>query len=44
MLVDWKKGEELVLKANPHYHEKGLPRTAELRIRYIPDDNSPGEE
>jgi peptide/nickel transport system substrate-binding protein len=40
MLVDWKKGEELVMKANPHYHEKGLPRTPELRIRYIPDDNS----
>lgn len=40
MLVEWKKGEELVMKANPHYHEKGIPRTPELRIRYIPDDNS----
>jgi len=40
MLVEWKKGEELVMKANPHYHEKGLPRTPELRIRYIPDDAS----
>jgi peptide/nickel transport system substrate-binding protein len=40
MLVDWKKGEELVMKANPHYYEKGLPKTGELRIRYIPDDNS----
>jgi peptide/nickel transport system substrate-binding protein len=40
MLVDWKKGEELVMKANPHYYEKGIPKTAELRIRYIPDDNS----
>ena len=40
MLAGWRKGEELVLKANPHYHEKGLPRTAELRLRYIPDDNS----
>ena len=40
MLVDWKKGEELVMKANPHYYEKGVPRTPELRIRYIPDDNS----
>ena len=38
MLAEWKKGEELVLKANPHYHEKGLPKTPELRIRYIPDD------
>jgi peptide/nickel transport system substrate-binding protein len=40
MLVEWKKGEELVMKANPHYHEKGVPKTQELRIRYIPDDNS----
>jgi peptide/nickel transport system substrate-binding protein len=40
MLTEWKKGEELVMKANPHYYEKGLPRTPELRIRYIPDDNS----
>jgi peptide/nickel transport system substrate-binding protein len=40
MLAEWKKGEELVMKANPYYHEKGLPRTPELRIRYIPDDNS----
>jgi len=38
MLAEWKKGEELVLKGNPHYHEKGLPKTPELRIRYIPDD------
>jgi peptide/nickel transport system substrate-binding protein len=40
MLTDWKKGEELVLKANPHYYEKGFPKSQELRIRYIPDDNS----
>ena len=40
MLVDWKKGEELVMKANPHYYEKGFPKTQELRLRYIPDDNA----
>jgi len=40
MLVEWKKGEELVMRANPYYYEKGLPKTPELRIRYIPDDNS----
>jgi peptide/nickel transport system substrate-binding protein len=39
-LVEWKKSEELVMRANTHYHEKGLPRTPELRLRYIPDDNS----
>lgn len=40
MLSEWKKGEELIMRANPNYHEKGLPKTPELRIRYIPDDNS----
>ena len=40
MLVEWKKGEELVLKANPYYYEKGYPKTQELRIKYIPDDNA----
>jgi peptide/nickel transport system substrate-binding protein len=40
MLAEWKKGEELLMRANTHYHEKGLPKTPELRIRYIPDDNS----
>jgi peptide/nickel transport system substrate-binding protein len=39
-LVEWKKSEELVMRANTHYHEKGLPKTPELRLRYIPDDNS----
>jgi peptide/nickel transport system substrate-binding protein len=40
MLTEWKKGEELVMKANPYYYEKGRPRTAELDIRYVPDDNN----
>jgi len=40
MLVEWRKGEEIVMKANPYYYEKGLPRTPELHLRYIPDDNS----
>lgn len=40
MLAEWKKGEELVMKANPNYFEKGLPRTPELHLRYIPDDNA----
>ena len=39
MLVEWKKGDDLVMKANPYYHERGLPRTRELRIRYIRDDD-----
>ena len=30
MLADWKKGEELIMKPNPHYYEKGLPKASEL--------------
>ncbi len=40
MMVEWKKGEEIVMKANPNYHEQGFPKTAELRLKYIPDDNA----
>ncbi len=40
MLAEWRKGEVLIMKANPYYHEKGAPKTPELHIRYIPDDNS----
>jgi peptide/nickel transport system substrate-binding protein len=40
MLTEWKKGELLIMKPNPHYHEKGVPKTQELHLRYIPDDNS----
>jgi len=40
MLVDWKKGEQLTMRANPHYYGKGKPRTPELRLIYIPDDNT----
>jgi len=40
MLVDWKKGEQLTMRANPHYYGRGLPKTPELRLIYIPDDNT----
>ncbi len=35
----WKKGETIVLKANPYYW-KGKPDVSEVRIEYIPDDNT----
>jgi peptide/nickel transport system substrate-binding protein len=38
-LGEWRKGDELIMKANPYYHERGRPRTPELRIRYIRDDD-----
>jgi len=35
----WKKGETIVLKRNPYYW-KGTPAVDEIRIEYIPDDNT----
>ncbi len=35
----WKKGEVIVLKRNPYYW-KGTPAVDEVRIEYIPDDNT----
>jgi len=40
MLTTWKKGDEIDMQANPYYYEKGRPRTRELHIRYVPDDNA----
>lgn len=39
LLDGWKKGEPLVLKRNPNYW-KGQPSVDEVRIEYVPDDNS----
>ncbi|MBI5879745.1 MAG: ABC transporter substrate-binding protein [Chloroflexi bacterium] len=35
----WKKGDPIVLKRNPNYW-KGKPAIDEVRIEYIPDDNT----
>lgn len=35
----WKKGDPIVLKRNPNYW-KGKPAVDEVRIEYIPDDNT----
>ena len=35
----WKKGDPIVLKRNPNYW-KGTPAVDEVRIEYIPDDNT----
>lgn len=40
MLTEWKKGEYVTLKANPNYFEKGLPKTPNIKLLYIPDDNT----
>jgi peptide/nickel transport system substrate-binding protein len=40
VLAEWKKGEHLLLKKNPHYWEEGLPLLDEIEITPVPDDNS----
>ena len=35
----WKKGDPIILKRNPNYW-KGTPAVSEVRIEYIPDDNT----
>jgi peptide/nickel transport system substrate-binding protein len=35
----WKKGDPIVMKRNPNYW-KGKPAVDEVRIEYIPDDNT----
>ena len=35
----WKKGDPIILKRNPNYW-KGTPQLDEVRIEYIPDDNT----
>jgi peptide/nickel transport system substrate-binding protein len=35
----WKKGDPIILKRNPNYW-KGTPAVDEVRIEYIPDDNT----
>jgi peptide/nickel transport system substrate-binding protein len=40
MIVEWKKGEHLLLRANPYYHEAGLPKTREVQLLYIKDENT----
>jgi peptide/nickel transport system substrate-binding protein len=35
----WKKGDPVVLKRNPNYWN-GTPAVSEVRIEYVPDDNT----
>lgn len=34
---DWKKGESLLLVANEHYREAGLPKTKEVELKAVAD-------
>ncbi|MBI2205316.1 MAG: ABC transporter substrate-binding protein [Candidatus Rokubacteria bacterium] len=40
VLQDWVRGDRIVLKKNPEYHVKGLPKLDRVTFRFIPDANA----
>ena len=40
MLDRWDRGDRVVLKRNPAYHVKGLPKLERVTFRFIPDANA----
>jgi len=40
MLARWDRGDRIVLKRNPDYHVKGLPKLDQATFRFIPDANA----
>ena len=40
MLDRWDRGDRVVLKRNPDYHVKGLPKLDRVTFRFIPDANT----
>jgi peptide/nickel transport system substrate-binding protein len=40
MLDRWDRGDRVVLKRNPDYHVKGLPKLERVTFRFIPDSNA----
>ena len=39
-LGEWARGDRIVLKRNPDYHVKGLPRVEQVTFRFIADPNA----
>ena len=39
-LADWVRGDKIVLKRNPEYHVKGLPKVDQVTFRFIADPNA----
>jgi peptide/nickel transport system substrate-binding protein len=39
-LADWVRGDKIVLKRNPEYHVKGLPKLEQVTFRFIVDPNA----
>ncbi len=40
VLARWERGDRVVLKKNPDYHAKGVPRLDEVTFRFIADQNA----
>jgi peptide/nickel transport system substrate-binding protein len=40
VLDRWDRGDRIVLRRNPDYHVKGLPRLERVTFRFIPDANA----
>jgi peptide/nickel transport system substrate-binding protein len=40
VLARWERGDRIVLKRNPDYWAKGLPRLEQVTFRFIPDPNT----
>ena len=40
VLDRWDRGDRIVLKRNPDYHVKGLPKLGRVTFRFIPDANA----
>jgi peptide/nickel transport system substrate-binding protein len=39
-VAEWVRGDRIVLKRNPEYHVKGLPKVDQVTFRFIPDPNA----
>ena len=39
-LVEWRKGDRVILEKNPNYYRAGLPHLDGIEIIYVPDDNT----
>jgi peptide/nickel transport system substrate-binding protein len=39
-VADWVRGDKIVLKRNPDYHVKGLPKLDQVTYRFIADPNA----
>lgn len=39
-LVDWRRGDRIILEENENYWEEGLPKLAGVEWLYVPNDNT----